>query len=78
PYTRALLDAIPTIRDDADRQLVSIPGIVPENYDDRKGCRFADRCKYRRPECDEPQQDYEFGFGHKAKCIVMKEGGILS
>lgn len=78
PYTRALLDTVPTIRDDADRQLVSIPGIVPENYDDIKGCRFADRCKYRKPECDKPQQDYEFGSGHKAKCIVMKEGGILS
>lgn len=78
PYTRALLDTIPTIRDDADRQLVSIPGIVPENYDDREGCRFADRCKYRRPECEERQQDYEFGPGHVAKCIVMKEGGTWS
>lgn len=78
PYTRALLDTVPTIRDDADRQLVSIPGIVPENYDDIKGCRFADRCKYRKPECDKTQQDYAFGDNHKAKCIVMKEGGILS
>lgn len=76
PYTRALLDTVPTIRDDAGRELVSIPGIVPESYDDMKGCRFADRCKYRRPECDRPQQDYEFGSHHTAKCIVMKEGGI--
>lgn len=75
PYTRALLDTVPTIRDDADRQLVSIPGIVPESYDDIKGCRFAERCKYRRPECDRPQEDYEFGRGHRARCIVMKEGG---
>ena len=78
PYTRALLDTIPTIRDDADRQLVSIPGIVPENYDGREGCRFADRCKYRRTECEKKQQDYEFGPGHVAKCIVMKEGGTWS
>mgnify|MGYP000756615087 CR=1 FL=1 len=76
PYTRALLDTVPTIRDDADRQLISIPGIVPESYDDIKGCRFADRCRYRRPECDSPQQDYEFGPCHRAKCIVMKEGGM--
>lgn len=76
PYTRALLDTVPTIRDDADRKLVSIPGIVPESYDDIKGCRFADRCAFCRPECDEPQQDYEFGPGHSAKCVVMKEGGI--
>ena len=33
PYTRALLETVPTIRDDADRKLFSIPGIVPENYD---------------------------------------------
>lgn len=76
PYTRALLDTVPTIRDSADRKLVSIPGIVPESYDDIKGCRFADRCVHRRPECDNPQEDYTFAPSHSAKCIVMKEGGI--
>lgn len=76
PYTKALLDTVPTIRDTKDRQLVAIPGMVPENYDNMIGCRFAPRCKYRRPECDNPQKDYEFGSGHTAKCIVMKEGGI--
>ena len=30
PYTRALLDTVPTIRDGVERELVSIPGIVPE------------------------------------------------
>ncbi len=75
PYTKALLDTVPTIRDSADRQLISIPGIVPESYDDIQGCRFAERCKYRRPECDNPQKDYEFGAHHRARCVVMKEGG---
>lgn len=76
PYTRGLLGTVPTIRDGADRQLVSIPGMVPESYDDIAGCRFAQRCPYQREECDNPQQNYEFGQGHTAKCIVMKEGGI--
>lgn len=76
PYTMALLDTVPTIRDSADRQLFAIPGIVPESYDDIKGCRFAERCRYRRSECANPQKDYEFGPGHVAKCIVMKEGGM--
>lgn len=74
PYTRALLDTIPTIRDTADRQLKAIPGIVPESYDDMKGCRFAPRCAYRKQECDNPQEDYVFGTGHTARCVVMKEG----
>lgn len=73
PYTRALLETVPTIRDSAQRQLVSIPGMVPENYDGRAGCRFADRCASRRPECENPQEDYVFGPGHRAKCIVMKK-----
>lgn len=73
PYTRALLNTVPGIRDEPDRQLISIPGMVPENYDDIPGCRFVDRCPYRRPECDMPQEDYDFGNGHKAKCIVMRE-----
>lgn len=73
PYTQALLDSVPTIRDGADRELFSIPGMVPESYDDIPGCRFAKRCKYYKPECDKPQEDYEFGFDHTAKCIVNKQ-----
>ena len=78
PYTQALLNTVPTIRDSAERRLLSIPGIVPESYDDIRGCRFADRCRFRRPECDHPQEDYQFEDAHTAKCIVSREGGIPS
>ncbi len=73
PYTRALLDTVPTIRDDEDRKLQAIPGIVPENYDDIEGCRFADRCPYRREECSKPQKAYFFGEGHTARCIRAEQ-----
>ena len=69
PYTQALLDSVPTIKDSADRQLASIPGIVPENYDDISGCRFAQRCQYYASECDKKQENYNFAPGHTAKCI---------
>lgn len=78
PYTRALLDTVPTIRDDKDRELVSIPGIVPENYDKMEGCRFADRCAYRCDACAKKQEDYVFAKDHTAKCIVSKERGIFA
>ena len=68
PYTRALLASVPTIRDGEDRQLASIPGIVPENYDDIAGCRFAKRCQYYQAECDKKQEDYEIAPGHTVKC----------
>ncbi|MCM1174971.1 MAG: ABC transporter ATP-binding protein [Blautia sp.] len=72
PYTEALLASVPTIRDAAERQLFSIPGIVPEVYDTITGCRFAGRCRYYRAECDNEQEDYRFGPGHTAKCTVRK------
>ena len=81
PYTRALLDTVPTIRDDANRKLTAIPGMVPESYDDIKGCRFADRCPYREPVCDNPQENYAFGTDHRARCIIaheeLQKGGTL-
>lgn len=61
PYTRALLNTIPTIEDGKERRLFSIPGRVPERYDTIKGCRFAHRCEYRCKECDEVQENYTFG-----------------
>lgn len=68
PYTRALLATVPSIYDTQDRQLSSIPGIVPENYDAISGCRFADRCPWRGPECDRPQADQTVAEGHSVKC----------
>lgn len=73
PYTRALLNTVPTILDDSDRRLESIPGMVPEHYDDIAGCRFSDRCSYCCESCKEPQEDYSFGPEHTAKCIVVKK-----
>lgn len=70
PYTRALLDTVPTIRDDGSRRLVSIPGIVPEHYDDITGCRFADRCAFACEACREVQELYAFGEAHTARCVV--------
>ena len=46
PYTQALLNAVPGIHDDRSRRLYSIPGAVPENYQEMTGCRFAPRCPY--------------------------------
>lgn len=76
PYTRALLDTVPTIRDDEDRELQAIPGMVPESYDGIAGCRFADRCLFKRPACGNVQENYEFTPGHRARCIVSREGEL--
>ncbi|MGI6107528.1 MAG: ABC transporter ATP-binding protein [Lachnospiraceae bacterium] len=68
PYTRLLIAAVPGITDEPGRRLVSIPGSVPENYGEIKGCRFAGRCPYASAECAQPQQMRETAPGHFVRC----------
>ena len=73
PYTRALLRSVPGIRDDEDRRLESIEGIVPEHYDRIRGCRFARRCPFRTAMCMKPQQDVPVRDSHIVRCCRAKE-----
>ena len=73
PYTRALLRSVPGIRDEEDRRLESIEGIVPEHYDRIRGCRFARRCPFRTAMCMKPQQEVPVGASHIVRCCRAKE-----
>ncbi len=73
PYTMALLQTIPNILDEADRKLESIPGIVPERYQDIPGCRFASRCPYREEACEKPQDLILVEEGHFSRCHLAKQ-----
>jgi peptide/nickel transport system ATP-binding protein len=68
PYTQALLQSIPSIRDDKSRELISISGVVPERYDRIKGCRFANRCPYADEECYSEQDMVWQEEGHLKRC----------
>lgn len=75
PYTQALLRSVPGIRDGKERVLESIEGMVPEQYDSMKGCRFSDRCPYRQDLCENPQTAREIRPGHSVRCWCVKEVG---
>lgn len=68
PYTKALLESVPSIYDDPNKKLTSIPGTVPENYQDIEGCRFYGRCPYSIPSCMERQAYTELEKGHFVRC----------
>lgn len=68
PYTKALLDTVPGIYDESGRTLASIPGIVPENYDQITGCRFADRCAFAGEGCEKKQEMGEIEKDHFVRC----------
>lgn len=74
-YTRALIQAVPGLRDDRAKWLYSIPGHVPDEYGDLQGCRFAPRCPWGR---DCPVRDNEdmrpVAPGHFSRCL-RGEGG---
>lgn len=70
PYTKLLLETVPSTKDTAQRVLSSIPGVVPENYPSIKGCRFADRCPYAVKECADPQPLIAVSETHDARCLL--------
>ncbi|MFC5182442.1 dipeptide ABC transporter ATP-binding protein [Actinomadura harenae] len=52
-YTRALLASIPTLAQDKDEELFSIPGAPPDLARPEPGCPFAPRCDAATDECRE-------------------------
>ncbi len=52
PYTSALLEAVPA-RAGGTGKLPTIPGRVPPMDGLPSGCRFAPRCAYRKPSCEQ-------------------------
>jgi peptide/nickel transport system ATP-binding protein len=51
PYTKGLIDSIPSIREKTDR-LFSIPGNLPARTSESLGCSFADRCSLKMEKCE--------------------------
>lgn len=69
PYTRALIDAVPTIETDRDRPLRSIPGRVPDLTKDIMGCAFANRCPFASARCrDQDPALVAVGDAHRVAC----------
>jgi peptide/nickel transport system ATP-binding protein/oligopeptide transport system ATP-binding protein len=71
PYTRGLLEAVPTLRTDRTRPLKTIEGTVPPITALPPGCPFEPRCGIRVEDCARalPQLE-EVSPGHWARCPV--------
>jgi oligopeptide/dipeptide ABC transporter ATP-binding protein len=69
PYTRALLDCIPTI-DPAQRgRMRPLAGEIPTPLNPPSGCRFHPRCPLAQPLCAEQEPPLEVkAEGHLAAC----------
>jgi oligopeptide/dipeptide ABC transporter ATP-binding protein len=57
PYTRGLLESVPTLVHSSARRLPTIEGMVPDLRRLPPGCRFADRCGLVVDACREKEPD---------------------
>ncbi len=72
PYTRGLLNAVPTLRTDRSRPLETIEGTVPPLHLVPAGCPFEPRCDFRVDECAMALPTLEeISSGHWARCPVV-------
>jgi len=75
PYTRALLDALPSVH--YPLQPKSIPGLPPGRVVD-DACSFAPRCLFVVDRCRQVHPDLEVvSIGRRARCIRLNELGPL-
>ena len=72
PYTRGLLDAVPTLATQRERPLQTIEGTVPPLHAVPVGCPFEPRCGFRVADCArELPPLVEVNPGHWARCPVV-------
>jgi oligopeptide/dipeptide ABC transporter ATP-binding protein len=72
PYTRGLLNAVPTLKTDRTRPLQTIEGTVPPMNAVPPGCPFEPRCDFRVAECGRSLPPLlEISPGHWARCPVV-------
>lgn len=78
PYTRALLESVPSLDADIDKKLSTVSGQTPSPADVTEGCEFAGRCPYVVDTCRSgviPLR--KLAGGHEARCIRLDESGNL-
>jgi oligopeptide/dipeptide ABC transporter ATP-binding protein len=76
PYTQALLGSIPSLDQDREKALYTIPGLPPDLAPPPSGCRFAARCAYATDECREHEPPLDGADGHLFACWHPVDGPI--
>ena len=74
PYTQGLLRSVPKMRavgESKDLRLQTIEGTVPSPTNLPKGCHFAPRCQFKKPECEQREIELKaLGEGVKVRCVL--------
>jgi oligopeptide/dipeptide ABC transporter ATP-binding protein len=69
PYTRALIDSIPTPATPRDLPMPAIAGSVPAPAETPPGCRFHPRCPLAQDRCSAAEPPlYDLGTKRASRC----------
>ena len=75
PYTRGLMACVPRLDDTDDRELFTIPGVVPGLLDLPVGCAFCTRCSRAFDRCFQQAPERLFPHaGHMVRCWLYEDG----
>ena len=74
PYTKGLLDSLPSQQHKPKERLHAIPGNVPSIMDLPDGCKFCTRCEEVLSVCESTEPPvYDLGEGHLVRCHLMED-----
>ncbi len=74
PYSKGLMGSIIVPEKGLrDVKLTAIPGVPPNLKRPPSGCRFAERCKYVRPECKLSVNLSELESGRTYRCVMSEK-----
>ncbi|NWH05741.1 ABC transporter ATP-binding protein [Desulfobacter latus] len=75
PYTKGLLQSIPSLAQTAKAPLPTIPGNVPALYEMPVGCRFVKRCNRALMQCENHRPRLmPVSSSHFAACHLVRDG----
>ena len=70
PYTNGLLNAIPNIY--KNNKLQTINGSLPDLIKPPAGCRFYDRCGFKKNKCKNDLKDFMLSNEHFVRCFKFE------
>ena len=73
PYTKGLIEAIPSMERGKSRMLFSIPGEPPDLINPPPGCRFHPRCPYAKGICSTEKPRPQEVIGRMVECHFADE-----
>ena len=72
PYTKGLLESLPSVEGPRAARLPAIPGLVPSIHNLPAGCKFCTRCEMKVERCEtEDPELIELAPGHLVRCHLL-------